>query len=156
MRVLIVSDTHGNVDDVIRLIDTVPFDAVIHLGDYIKDAEKLKKIYKDIDFYKVSGNNDYSIVPKEDVISVGGIKIFICHGHQYMQDTGLMRMMYKAKEAGATLCLFGHTHEKFKEEMDGVTFFNPGSPTKPRDYTRSVGILEIEEDYLGICHYEIK
>ena len=47
--------------------------------------------------------------------------------------------------------VFGHTHKKFAETVDGVLFFNPGYAGKPKfGAERSVAILHCDEK--GIRH----
>ena len=60
-RILVFSDTHGNISRCIETIDNIKdVDLVIHLGDTVRDAAELEKIYPDIEFKYVSGNNDFS------------------------------------------------------------------------------------------------
>ncbi|MBR0027078.1 MAG: metallophosphoesterase, partial [Clostridia bacterium] len=48
-RILIFSDTHGYTDPCLSIINNTPrVDAVIHAGDYTRDAEDLSYIYPDL------------------------------------------------------------------------------------------------------------
>ena len=154
-RILVVSDTHGRVDNVIRLMENVPFDKIIHLGDTVRDALLLGKAFHKCELFCIRGNNDPFGPAAESVIEICGKKIFICHGHTYSVSSDLLRLSLAASEKGSTLALFGHTHRKENTEYSGVRLFNPGSATLPRDGKASVGIIEIDEDYFGIAHYEI-
>lgn len=153
-RVLVVSDTHGRVDNVIRLMENVPFDKIIHLGDTVRDALVIGKAFPDTELIYVRGNNDPFGASAESVIEISDKKIFICHGHTYSVSSDLLRISLSAAEKGATLALFGHTHRKEDSEYNGVRLFNPGSASLPRDGKASVGIIEIDKDYFGIVHYE--
>ena len=154
-RILVVSDTHGRVDNVIRLMENVPFDKIIHLGDTVRDALLLGKAFPKCELFCIRGNNDPFGPAAESVIEICEKKIFICHGHTYSVSSDLLRLSLAASEKGAMLALFGHTHRKENTEYSGVRLFNPGSATLPRDGKASVGIIEIDEDYFGIAHYEI-
>ena len=153
-RILVISDTHGKTDKVIRLLENVPFTKVFHLGDMVSDAILLKKAFPDIEFHYVKGNNDPYGAESEKTVEVCGKKIFLCHGHNYSVSSSLLSLSLRAKEVGADVALFGHTHQKFKEECDGLTLFNPGSPERPRGGLPSAGIIEIDKDYFGIAHYD--
>lgn len=149
-RVLITGDTHGRLDSVLRLMENVPFDAVIHLGDYLKDALKLEKLYKDKDFYYVKGNNDLT-GETEKIIDISGHKILICHGHTYGTDP--LRLSLAAKERSVATVIHGHTHTPCDIFEDGIRIFSPGSPQYPRMSEKCVGILEADKEYFQMAHY---
>lgn len=151
-RILITADTHGHIDNVVRLMENVEFDAVIHLGDYTRDAFSLKRLYADKEFYMVKGNNDFS-GETEKVITVGEHKIFLCHGHLHGVGTNLLRLSLAAREKGADVALFGHIHTPEDIMVNSVRIFSPGSPSYPRMSSRSVGILEEENGAIEMAHY---
>ena len=153
-RILVVSDTHGRIDNCIRLMENVPFGKIFHLGDTVRDALLLGKAFPDSELIYVKGNNDPFGATSESVIEISGKKIFICHGHTYSVSSDLLRLSLAATEKGADVALFGHTHRKEDTEYNGVRLFNPGSASLPRDNKASVGIMEIDKDYFGIAHYE--
>lgn len=153
-RILVVSDTHGKTDNVIRLLENIPFDKIIHLGDMVRDALLIGKAFPDIELFYVRGNNDPFGPAAEDVIEISGKKILICHGHQYSVSSDLLRLSLAASEKGASVALFGHTHRKEDTDYNGVKIFNPGSASLPRDGRASCGIIECDNDYFKIVHYE--
>lgn len=61
------------------------------------------------------------------------IKILFSHGHTFGVKYSLDRIYYKAKEIGAKIVLFGHTHCRYYSYEDGVHILNPGSASCPRD-----------------------
>ena len=141
-RILVFSDTHGNLSRCIETIDNIKdIDLVIHLGDTVRDAAELEKIFPDIEFKYVSGNNDfYSKVPSKLIVEFDNIRIFCCHGHQ-MSDIALYEY---AKENNCSYVLTGHTHRSHIVKEDGITFMNPGSISRPRDSKCSYGVIETE------------
>lgn len=153
-RILVLSDTHGKTDNVIRLMENVPFTKVFHLGDLVRDALLLEKAFPDIEFYYVRGNNDPYGTEDEKIVEVSGKKFYLCHGHNLSVSSNLLRLSLKAKEQEASVALFGHTHIKHMEEYDGLILFNPGSTSRPRGGKASSGIIEIDKDYFGIAHYD--
>ncbi len=146
-RILIFSDTHGNIGRCIETIDMIrDIDMVIHLGDTVRDAEKLKQMYPDITFRYVSGNNDfYSSAPSKIIVEFEGIKLFCCHGHS-ISDISLYGY---AKENECQYVLTGHTHIGKIVKEDSITFLNPGSISRPRDGKFSYGIIEFENGKTG-------
>lgn len=154
-RVLITGDTHGHIKSVLELMENVAFDAVIHLGDYVRDASEIAKIYKDKKVYFVRGNNDFS-GENEKVIEIAGHKIFICHGHTLGVNSNLLKLSLAAREKGALVALHGHTHVPEDLMVNSVRIFSPGSPTYPRMSSPAVGILEADDNYFEMAHYYMK
>lgn len=129
MFILLVSDTHGNIWDLKRVIsDCENVDLVIHLGDMVKDVYKIKSEFPNIPFEYVAGNNDWSMSePDEKFIEICGKKIFIAHGHTYGVKTSTKKIVEKGRQLKADVICFGHTHladEFFSGHMHVI---NPGS-----------------------------
>lgn len=155
MKILVVSDTHGRMDNVIKYIVENKIKHVIHLGDCVDDAEKIQE-KTEVDLYYIRGNCDFysTSIPEELILSFGNKRIFCTHGHKYGVKYTMDKLKTKAREVEADMALFGHTHVLVMEEIDGIVYFNPGSPSIPRtNKGKTVGILEIEGDQLDY-YYE--
>ena len=143
MKLLVISDTHRNIENAVSLINKLKPDYVLHLGDVCEDSKRLSDIFPKLIVLSVIGNNDYSLMypdfPLERVFEIGGKKIFMCHGHKYRVKLGIYSLLLRAKELNADIALFGHTHEKLLKKEDGIIILNPGS-------TRSYGIIEINDE----------
>ena len=149
MKILVVSDTHGTMYHLERLLNQrKDFARILHLGDIQGEAcylEALAECPVDI----VAGNNDYEYdLPREKVITVGGHTIFMTHGHAHMVNYGMDRLISAAIQRGAELALFGHTHVPFYDNTRSVTLLNPGSISLPRQANRSpsYAVLEIDRE----------
>lgn len=156
VKVLIVSDSHGRHLYLNRVIDKVsPIDGFIHLGDtegYEDEIELLVDCPKEI----VSGNNDYfSKSPKEKVIELGGYRIFITHGHRYHVSYGVEEVKQRAREEGASIVMFGHTHIPFIDTTSDITVINPGSISLPRQDGRKPTYIIMEIDSYGKVHFTL-
>ena len=131
MLILVISDTHGNINNAIDTIEKLKPDYVLHLGDVIRDVEDLEAIFPKMDIIAVSGNNDFWVSAKysaaERLLDLGGKKIFMCHGHKYKVKYDYSALVHKARTMGADIALFGHTHCAYKEMHDGILVVNPGS-----------------------------
>lgn len=149
MRALVISDTHGSTQRVFKLMDEIGnmIDAVIHLGDIVEDAEAIRTKYRDIPVYNVRGNCDYgSGTAEEALINLNGHMIYITHGHRFRVDMGRDSLAYKGLEAGAELCLYGHTHIPKIEQFGKLRVMNPGSLSQPRGGSQpSYGVIIIDE-----------
>ncbi len=147
-RILVFSDTHGDISKAEKIIGSIDgVTGIIHLGDILRDAYAIEKNHPDIPLYYISGNNDsFSGVDSEKIIAVGGIKIFITHGHKYISlFSGNDRLIYKGLELGCDIVLYGHTHSSFYKKENGMIIANPGSLAYPRGSGASYGIIEIED-----------
>lgn len=126
---MVVSDSHGNRAMFDRLADRFSeCDLIFHLGDTSADGKILEKRYPG-KTYLLNGNCDGAIPQGEDeiVLKVEDVTIFMCHGHKYGAKSGLDKILARAKEVGASLALYGHTHKALETERDGVTILNPGT-----------------------------
>ena len=128
MKLLVMSDSHGNRDNVDKILDMhSDAAAVIFLGDGVRDYENYMYVYEKMKFCFVSGNCDwYNDYPEENVEVFAGKKIFFCHGHRYGVKFGYETIIEKAKGLNADICLFGHTHQKHYDYEDKLHIFNPG------------------------------
>jgi len=146
MKILVVSDSHGRLDYLMKIYEKENPEIVISAGDYSKDVEELSYIYDDAKYFIVRGNCDFMDRSHEDnlEIELGGKKIFLTHGHIYGVKSSYHHLRLEGVERGFDLCIFGHTHIPYLEEGD-VTLFNPGA-TKDKSY----GIITIENQALNI------
>ncbi len=61
MKLLVVSDVHGDLDALERAVDAeADADAVIFLGDGLREAEDLQDMRPELKIYSVRGNCDYA------------------------------------------------------------------------------------------------
>ena len=144
MRILVISDTHGDKNAIDRAIAQAgEFDRVFHLGDNYRDALYIEeKTGKNVD--KVPGNCDYIDAPKTVIAVACGKRFLLVHGHEQGVGYGLMRLCYAAEEAGADGALFGHTHRSMIDYVGSLMVMNPGSVSRPRGCAASFGIINIE------------
>lgn len=142
MKFLVISDTHGYINNAVNIIESEKPDYVIHLGDMAADCEDLESIYPRQKFIFVKGNNDFWLkdaqFPNERIFTICNKKFFICHGHKYHVKQGLFMLKAKAKAEKADIVLYGHTHVKYLEERE-MLIMNPGAHL-------TYGIITIQND----------
>jgi putative phosphoesterase len=143
MKVLVMSDTHGNFQLALKACSLAgQFDAVIHLGDGYQDVELLRHAL-DVGIIHVAGNCDIgSNSPRELLWECEGKQLLLVHGDAYRVKSGLDRLETRAIETGADAVLFGHTHCATVTTRTGILFVNPGTLMYPSHHT-SVALLEI-------------
>lgn len=143
MKVAVFSDTHGNYAHAVKALDTLKkIGQIIHLGDTMDDAEMMEQATGQ-SLIKVPGNCDFTAsAPRELLRSIAGKNVFMTHGDRYNVKNGLEQLCVKAMSIRADIVLFGHTHQPFIENMNGILFFNPGS-LSDRCESRSYGLLHI-------------
>lgn len=133
MRLFVLSDTHGKIDDAIKIYETLKdVDMIIHLGDLASDAKSLERILG-TDVVSVKGNmdGDYSDQGYEILETEYG-KIYLAHGHMENVNLNPQTIQYRAMEAGCKAAFYGHTHLAYFEEVAGISLLNPGSLTLPK------------------------
>lgn len=130
MKIGIISDTHGNrkaIDKALKALSDA--DMWLHAGDYTRDGEYLVK-KSPVPVKMVAGNNDVYFgneYPEEVLFNVFGQKVWMTHGHRQRVKWNLNTLAIDGKNHGATIIVFGHTHEAIVEYIDGVMLINPGS-----------------------------
>ena len=141
MKIIIVSDSHGNKDIINKLYNQNNFDYFIFLGDIISDVKDI--IHNDNVLY-VPGNCDFFSKEQEVLVKkLGGYKFIICHGHTFGVKNNINKLVEFAKSNNADFCLFGHTHIPLIKEVAGVQLINPGSVSKPREGEPTYCVLKI-------------
>ena len=80
-RLLVLSDSHGRATDLAAICALHPeADRIVFLGDGEEDIELLQLSFPELKLLAVRGNNDfYSSLPYEDVLVLGGARIFFTH-----------------------------------------------------------------------------
>ena len=142
MRILVVSDIHGRIHRLREALEQQPTARhVVFLGDGLRQVEDLIDEYPDRTFYTVPGNCDFgaSGIPVRQE-SFGGKRVYFTHGHLHDVKYTLYRLDLAAREMGADVALFGHTHVPYQEYADGLHLFNPGS----LGYGGTYGYVDIE------------
>ena len=143
MEFLIFSDSHGRkrrIEEVVAR-QVRPVDAVFFLGDGVGDLDDR---VNGIPVIRVRGNCDWvfdatSPIREEETVCFEGRRVFLTHGHRFGVKSGLGGLIRAARERGAEIVLYGHTHTPALEriptgtEVGGepiskpIYCFNPGS-----------------------------
>jgi uncharacterized protein len=152
MKLLVFSDSHGELARMKRAVEREKPDLLIHLGDYWRDGERLTEQFPQLRMEQVPGNCDGSTVHEtERMIYPAGVGILLMHGHSRSVKSSLLPAAYAARERGAQLLLFGHTHVPTIETMGGLWLMNPGSIGRGRPAT--YGVVELRAGELRPALY---
>lgn len=154
MRILVLSDTHGELGRAYQVFDKLkketPVDLIIHCGDHYKDAIQLSE-RTGMPVVWVKGNTDGAFSDNDyTIVETPYGNLLVTHGHMENVDFSQQNLYYKAQEKDCVAALYGHTHRAAFTETGGIYLMNPGSLTKPRDGSGGTfGILIAESDYLA-------
>ena len=155
MKCLIFSDSHGSVFYMQKAL-AMHRDAevVFFLGDGIYDFDAVASsdrvprtwiaVRGNCDFHRYFLGRDTQEIEE---ITFMGKKIVLTHGDLFGVKGTLSHLELLAKERGADVVLFGHTHiphESYVSE-GGFYLFNPGSISSP---SYSYGILTLGDSIL--------
>lgn len=151
MRIIVVSDTHGNFralnSVIMRNTDAEWF---IHLGDGERDVERLTIEHPELiqKFIRIAGNcDDSSLGFPYFCLDVPGHRIFATHGHLFAVKNSLEIIKKRAAENECDIILYGHTHIRYNKYEDGFYILNPGSASCPHDGTKpSFGHIDISPE----------
>lgn len=124
MEIILVSDTHGNLDVLEKIHQLHPHaDSYLHLGDSERYPQEIAP------FVSVQGNCDLSdAYPAFRYFRNRYGRFYLEHGHRMR----LMSYSYIVSK-NADFFIYGHTHCLRNEFFQNVHILNPGSAVYPRD-----------------------
>ena len=152
MKIGVVSDTHSHELPAMMLEDFKKVDLIIHAGDLcsldilenFKKIKEVKAVYGNMD-----GPEVRCVLPRRQIIPCGKFAIGLYHGEGHPQKL-LNKVQAEFKGDQVNAVIFGHSHQPMNEEIDGVLYFNPGSPNdKVFAPYCSYGILEVNDRIIG-------
>ena len=148
MKIGVISDTHGWLDPRVEKI-FAGVDHILHAGDIGNPLIELElKFIAPVT--AVLGNTDLGLTFKEtEIVTLAEKKILV---HHIVNPRALSENVEaRIQRDRPDVVVFGHTHKKFAETVDGVFFFNPGYAGKPKfGAERSVALLHC--DGKGVRH----
>lgn len=146
MKIIVMSDSHDNYRALSKVMQDFYADIYIHLGDGERELNKFCLSNPDKQVYHVCGNCDFASLSDNELLISPDNKnvIFAVHGHKHGVKYSLETLKQTARNKGANIALFGHTHSRYNEYDNGLYILNPGSISLPRDgHKPSFGIIEL-------------
>ena len=152
----VISDTHLHANDVARfpveILDLFRrFDVglIVHGGDIV-DQKILDRLASVAPTIAVHGNNEplelWKQLPERIILTVEPWTIGIVHGHGGPTARTTVKTAFPEP---VDFAIYGHSHIPMIEEVEGVVYFNPGSPTDRR-WSAHFGIGIVRIDQQGI------
>ena len=150
MKILIISDIHGKLDNLQKVLSNNSFDKLLLLGDTLvgpytqyREVANLLNNYKD-KIISVKGNcdnyyNELLEYNNDDIylkIPIDKKILFITHGHVYNRNN--------LPDTYYDIFIQGHTHIPLLEKINDKIYLNPGSISLPRN--NSLPSFAIYED----------
>lgn len=121
MKIGIVSDLHRRLPNWVKEA-LAGCDRILCAGD-VERPDVLWELETIAPVTAVAGNNDYGLgLPFTATFTLEGVRFFMVHRPQ---DIG-------TPAPDVQMVVHGHTHMPRDEEIGGVRYVNPGSPTRPR------------------------
>jgi putative phosphoesterase len=143
MKIGIISDTHGFLDLQIKAL-FAGVDHILHAGD-VGDAFIAFELEQIAPVTVVTGNTDLGLSFKETEVVTLADTIFLVH-HIVNPSALTDKVRARITKEKPNVVVFGHTHKRFAEMVNGILFFNPGYAGKPKfGAERSVAILRCDE-----------
>lgn len=161
MRIGVVSDTHDNLKNVLRIVElfnAAGVERVIHTGDITqpKTIHALAGLAAPV--MGVYGNNDRDRPALEQAIEACGFdfaepplqirlaerSIVVVHDPRDLADEVL---------AGHALALHGHTHRHTEERRNGAFVVNPGECAGHLAGYNAVGVADLVDLSLELLHF---
>ncbi|MBT1247589.1 MULTISPECIES: phosphodiesterase [unclassified Thermosipho (in: thermotogales)] len=150
MKILVVSDTHGSLENWKKINIVQEVDEIFHLGDILYhgprnplpegyDPKNLAEELKNHKINYIRGNCDADVdlkvlgvqeMPKQSIEYFGKVPVYLFHG-EVIENDGFDLISF-AKKHNVKVVLHGHTHIPKIEEIDGIIVANPGSLSLPK------------------------
>jgi len=132
MKILVLSDSHRKVANLLDAVEKEQPDMVFHLGDLVEDAEALSYACPKLPMHNVEGNCDAwcasTGVPATMLQQAGGACFLLTHGHLFHAKSGASALLREGRRLKADAVLYGHTHIPLvQREPDGLWLINPGT-----------------------------
>jgi len=135
MKIGLISDTHDNIENILKAVEEFNsrhVDIVLHAGDFVSPIAV--ESFAGIRLVGILGNNDTDIPGltsafnkihaelKGDIFEVvyDGMKLVIYHG------TNPSKKDFLIKSGKYDLVIYGHTHRKANYKVGRTTVVNPG------------------------------
>lgn len=138
MKIVIVSDSHGNREILEKIVLQNPSANIfLHAGDSGLCKLEISP------YVSVKGNCDYeSDFPDKLIIKTPYGNLYMSHGNRLYEINS-----HTLEKNNAKIFVFGHTHQHLVEKIDDCYIFNPGSVSLPRDGTNGTYlVLDITSD----------
>ncbi|MCF0217622.1 MAG: YfcE family phosphodiesterase [Malacoplasma sp.] len=148
-KILIVSDTHGNIENFKKVIQLEKPDIKIHAGDFCVDINIIKNNFD----FLVAGNNDFEgeRVLKFQIFNFNFVllhgDIFGYYSQNNVEEFKNTLFEYAIRNQ-ADVLITGHTHIELVDYQDNILLLNPGSLVYPRNKNHicTYAILEVDEN----------
>ena len=158
-KLLILSDSHGGSDAIARILkaERENIDALIFLGDGLRDLELALTKYPRLRTYAVAGNCDFgALEPYDGLAAFDQVIVFYTHGHMYGVKYDLDTLADAAAARGAEVALFGHSHIPHAEQRGKVFLFNPGSCGRCYTGPNTYGVMLLDKGKItSFAHKEV-
>lgn len=146
MKILVLSDLHNKKGIVARLVSRQKPDYIFFLGDGISTFREETIKFPQENIFAVRGNSDIKRHEQTTLaVTLENVKFLLTHGHGFHVRNGLMELFDYAKRENIDVVCFGHTHKRFQESINGISFFNPGTVASSRSTENTFGLIEIED-----------
>ena len=124
-----------------QCVERVQPQVILHLGDCVRDAQRLEELLQQ------------QLPEAERLTELGGVRILMMHGHTRHVKSGPMAAMYAARECGADILLFGHTHQPVVDRSGDFWVMNPGciGPSVRRTY----GVITLEDGKVDCAAFRL-
>lgn len=147
MKIGVISDTHipSRANKLPENIFKLFFglDKILHAGD-VEEMKVLDDLSGLAPVTAVAGNMDKGLLqlPYKREFVIAEYRIGLIHGASVPRNR--IRESIRKEFSQVNIIIYGHTHEAFWGEENGVFFMNPGSTSNSSLYC-SVGLLDISQ-----------
>jgi len=165
MKAGIVSDSHGNPENLKKAAEIMVKDhgveIIIHLGDDSHEIDVLRDF--DVKLMKVPGvyeeNYKKEEIPNRIIKELEGWKCLFTHTRESHQNDleNDIKPEEVIKKREADIVFFGHSHIPCLEKEEGILFVNPGhlKPEDKKGFPPAFSVAEINSEQIKVKIIEL-
>ncbi len=153
MKALILSDVHGAKKRLLDIVKThEDADVTISLGD----SEMKRSFMEKHDIIAIKGNYPFDGgFTYEHVMTLGGIRTLLVHGHRQNVQNGLEKLYHKMVQKDVSITLFGHLHTIVFQHCQGRYLVNPGSVGSSRGTEgETYLVMRVEDTHIDFAWHD--
>ena len=155
MKIGIVSDTHGNIENLEKAVEWMTrkqkITALYHLGDDFDDITRVPDLFLEVSQVPGIYDDRYKnrSLPAKLQEMVLGLSILLVHSYE--------KDITKEDLQHTDIVLYGHTHREELRLADGILYMNPGHLKGPLDKNMppSFGMLTIGDQNVSAAIYDL-
>ena len=145
MKILVFSDSHGDLEIMKKVIGWERPDYVFHLGGRVIDAESLCEQLPDLPLVWTYGHRDYGWPlheKRKEVVTAEGVRFMLYPTYEFSPEMIALPRIYASLKRECDVLLTARDEKPLKKEICDLRILNPGACGRGRRPSYGYFVLE--------------